>query len=376
MEKIQHQSWWKLLSVLILLYCFTVGMLTPLKPNLNSVASNEAALGEELVLEATGYNTRFGGGENRAWLRAGDFGLEAREFTVTDDRRARLRFDLPDRLPEAERDAMRFSLVINNPRDGAFVVPDAVLLRSLTPSPAAPPEDDAWTATAIRRGDLNETPGMTFPYRGLLAETIRNTYFHVSLWFAMMFLFIAAFVYAIKYLRRQAARNRGTLVEVDRRAVSSLEKADYWSQTFTGVGMLFGVLGLLTGAVWAKYTWGSFWSWDIKQFTTLIALLIYAGYFVLRASFRDGEQRARLGAVYNIFAFACLIPLIYILPRLSGNSLHPGAAGNPALGGEDLDNTMRMVFYPTIIGWTLFGAWMVTLGYRIRILAQRRLGVR
>ncbi|MEM9260408.1 MAG: cytochrome c biogenesis protein CcsA, partial [Bacteroidota bacterium] len=121
----------------------------------------------------------------------------------------------------------------------------------------------------------------------------------------------------------------------------------------------------------AKYTWGSFWSWDIKQFTTLIALLIYAGYFVLRAAFPDPEQRARLGAAYNIFAFVCLIPLIYILPRLSGNSLHPGAAGNPAFGGEDLDNTMRMVFYPIIIGWTLFGFWMAGIGYRLRLAKER-----
>jgi len=146
----------------------------------------------------------------------------------------------------------------------------------------------------------------------------------------MMFVFIAAVTYAVKFLIR--SRNiSGESISV----VSFRDKADYWSVAFTSVGMLFGVLGLLTGAVWAKYTWGSYWSWDIKQFTTLIALLIY------------------------------------ILPRLSGNSLHPGAAGNPAFGGEDLDNTMRMVFYPIIIGWTLFGFWMAGVSYRARLLKER-----
>ena len=97
---------------------------------------------------------------------------------------------------------------------------------------------------------------------------------------------------------------------------------------------------------------------------TVIALLIYLAYFILRAVFDDPDKRARISAVYNIFAFAALIPLIYVIPRLT-DSLHPGAGGNPALGGEDLDNTMRLVFYPAIIGWTLIGLWMASLLARL-----------
>ena len=81
-------------------------------------------------------------------------------------------------------------------------------------------------------------------------------------------------------------------------------------------------------------------------------------------AFEDAERKARLSAVYNIFAFVALIPLIYVVPRLT-DSLHPGSGGNPALGGEDLDNTMRMIFYPAIIGWTLLGFWMAQLYYRL-----------
>ncbi|MEL6357963.1 MAG: cytochrome c biogenesis protein CcsA, partial [Bacteroidota bacterium] len=192
--------------------------------------------------------------------------------------------------------------------------------------------------------------------------------FHVSLWLAMMFIFIAAVVYAVKYLRAQNNSVQGRVVEIDQLGVSSLERADYWSQSLTAVGMLFGILGLVTGSLWARYTWGSWWNWDIKQFTSLIALLIYAGYFVLRSAFPDPDSRARISAVYNVFAFAALIPLIYVLPRMSGSSLHPGNGGNPALGGEDLDNTMRMVFYPAVIGWTLFGGWLASLLYRSRLV--------
>ncbi|MGB0864128.1 MAG: cytochrome c assembly protein, partial [Saprospiraceae bacterium] len=98
-----------------------------------------------------------------------------------------------------------------------------------------------------------------------------------------------------------------------------------------------------------------------------IALLIYMAYFVLRGSFEDYDKRARIGAVYNIFAFAALIPLLFVIPRMT-SSLHPGNGGNPGFGGEDLDNTMRTVFYPAVIAWTLLGFWISQLLYRFEKL--------
>lgn len=373
MEKFMRQSWWKLLSVVLVVYAIVVGMLVPLKPNLISVSPRTGELGQRVTVEVVGYNTNFLGdkaapaaGAMQAWLRAGEgLSLAASEVKVIDDRRASLTFDLPGFLPDPEAEKQTLSIIVNNETDGAFVDPVGFSVRQKNPAASKALAEAPWRATAIQKGQLSATPHMTFPFRGHLAETIRNTYFHVSLWFAMMFVFIAGCVYAVKYLRRS-----GKASDELPGVVSLRDKADYWSVAFTSVGMLYGILGLVTGAMWAKYTWGSYWSWDIKQFTTLIALLIYAGYFVLRASFPDPEQRARLGAAYNIFAFVCLIPLIYILPRLSGNSLHPGAAGNPAFGGEDMDNTMRTVFYPIIIGWTLFGFWMAGVSYRIRVLRE------
>ena len=98
-------------------------------------------------------------------------------------------------------------------------------------------------------------------------------------------------------------------------------------------------------------------------------MLIYLAYFILRGSFDEEERRGRIAAIYNIFAFAALIPLLFVIPRMT-DSLHPGNGGNPGFGGEDLDNTMRMVFYPSIIGWTLLGVWLASLAYRYMKLRE------
>ena len=126
--------------------------------------------------------------------------------------------------------------------------------------------------------------------------------------------------------------------------------------------------------MWAKHTWGAYWSFDVKQNTTAVALLIYLAYFVLRSSFDDMDKRARISAIYNIFAFATLIPLLYVVPRMV-DSLHPGSSGsgNPGFNTYDLDNTMRMVFYPAIIGWILMGLWMAQLMTRVEKIRYKRL---
>jgi heme exporter protein C len=117
-------------------------------------------------------------------------------------------------------------------------------------------------------------------------------------------------------------------------------------------------LGLITGSVWARYTWGDFWSNDPKQLGAAIALLIYLAYFVLRNSLTDIDKSARISAVYNVFAFAMLFPTIWIIPRLV-ESLHPGGMGNPALDTKDIDSRMRVIFwFGAIPGWTLLGVWI------------------
>lgn len=198
------------------------------------------------------------------------------------------------------------------------------------------------------------TAGMLLPVPRLdiLNETVRALYFHVPMWFGMVFLFSVSLYFAIVYLRKPTA-------ETDRKSVE-----------FANAGLVFGILGMLTGMLWANYTWGSPWHGDPKQNSAAIALLVYLAYFVLRGSVDNIEQRARLSAVYNIFAFAAMVPLLFIIPRLT-DSMHPGSGGNPGFNAYDLDSRMRLVFYPAILGWFIIGTWIALQRIRYRNMKEK-----
>jgi len=203
------------------------------------------------------------------------------------------------------------------------------------------------------------------PHLAPLQETIRNLYFHVCMWFAMMILFTISVVNAVKYLR------------------SYKLKYDTYARQFAVVGIVFGLLGYLTGAIWASYTWADPNKPAINSFSTIardpkligaaIALLVYFAYLILRDSTQDIDKKARISAVYNIFAYAILFPAIWILPRILP-SLHPGNDGNPALDVKnDISGSMRIVFYPAVIGWTLLGVWITTIKIRLQLLKDKQL---
>lgn len=189
------------------------------------------------------------------------------------------------------------------------------------------------------------------PRLAILNESIRNLYFHVPMWFGMMVILGISVVYSIKYLRDPSVTND----EVAVRAAHT--------------GILFGALGLVTGMIWARFAWGAWWVNDPKLNGAAIGMLIYCAYLVLRNSLEDEGQRARISAIYNIFAFATLVPLLFILPRLT-DSLHPGNGGNPGFNQYDLDRNMRLVFYPAVIGWILLGIWITQLNVRLSQLQR------
>lgn len=198
------------------------------------------------------------------------------------------------------------------------------------------------------------------PYIGNLYQTIRNFFFHVPMWFGQIALLTLSLGYSIAYLRT------GNL-KYDIRAVE-----------YAKTGIVFGVLGLATGSIWARFTWGEFWSNDPKQIAAAIAVLIYCAYVVLRGSVDDMDKKARIASVYNIFAWFIYIPLIMILPRMV-QSLHPGGmegaqgGGNPALGGDSLDPVMRSVFWPAVFGWVLLGIWISNLKIRYFLLTHQNI---
>jgi heme exporter protein C len=187
------------------------------------------------------------------------------------------------------------------------------------------------------------------PRLPILHESIRNVFFHPPLWISMMVQLLLSMVFSIRYLRKSRFDD------------------DVWAIEFAKTALLFGVLGCITGSVWAYFAWGALWPNDPKTNAVAVAMLIYLAYFVLRSSLEDQMQRARISAIYNIFAFAVFIPLIIILPRLT-DSLHPGNGGNPGFNQYDADGSITWIVRPAFLGFTLLGVWMTQLRVRVRRL--------
>lgn len=203
-------------------------------------------------------------------------------------------------------------------------------------------------AASIVVGFLGPVPALF-----LLHETIRNVYFHVPMWFAMFALYLISVIYSIRYLN--SGRINDDLIAVE--AVNT--------------GIVFCIIGLLTGMQWANITWGMAWPNDAKTNGSAIATLMYLAYLVLRNALEEEQKRGKISAIYNIFAFPVMIVLMYIMPKMT-DSLHPGSGGNGTFGDLDMDNQMRPVFYTATIGWILIGVWICTLRYRVRLLENKR----
>ena len=172
---------------------------------------------------------------------------------------------------------------------------------------------------------------------GNIGESIRNLFFHVVMWFAMMVMFGTSLVRSLRYL---------STFEV---------KHDVIAIQSVNVGLFFGVLGIITGMEWLN--------------GAAISILAYFAYVVLRRSIDEENKRARISAVYNIFAFVMLIVFIGILPKLSSGSLHPGAGGSESTVNS-LDSTMRLVFYPAIAGWIIIGFWLIGIRVKMAYIRQ------
>jgi heme exporter protein C len=180
------------------------------------------------------------------------------------------------------------------------------------------------------------------PQIDILEQTARNLFLHVPMWFTMMIAFTMAFYFSIRYLNSEEMR-------WDRKA-----------ETATAVGLIFGICGLLTGSLWARFTWGTWWTFaEPRMNLSALAMMIFVAYFVLRTAFNDPEKRAKISAVYNIFGVTTIPFLLYIIPRQLP-SLHPGADGNPAFSDMTAPE-LRIIFYPAVIGFIGLSIWMMDI---------------
>ena len=199
-----------------------------------------------------------------------------------------------------------------------------------------------WLTIVIIGGFLIHIPSIP-----ILEQTARNLFFHVPMWMAMYAMFLTSCVYSIRNL------NAPTMV------------FDIKAESAARVGMIFGLCGLLTGSLWARFTWGTWWTFsEPKMNLAALAMMIYVAYFVLRSAFEYEDKRAKIAAVYNIFAVTTIPFLIYVVPRQL-TSLHPGADGNPAFS-EITAAELRYILYPAMVGFIALSFWLYDILHRYK----------
>ena len=189
-----------------------------------------------------------------------------------------------------------------------------------------------------------------------IGESSRIFYYHIPQAWICVLAFLMSMVYSIRYLKSRDLRD-------DDRASDSAR-----------LGFVFCVLATVTGSIFAKVTWGSFWNWDPRETSIFILLLIYGAYFALRGAIEIEERRAALASVYSIFAFITVPFLIFVVPRITP-SLHP----EDSVINENMKFTMgpvvRTIFFTSLGLFSALYFWMFSLARRVRFIERGRLEI-
>ena len=194
-----------------------------------------------------------------------------------------------------------------------------------------------------------------FPFIPGLEENAKIIFFHVPTAWLTLIAFLVSTVFSFRFLKSKD-------LDDDARAYSSAQ-----------LGMVFCILATVTGAVWAKFAWGSFWSWDPRQTSIFALLLIYGALFALRSSIESEEKRATLSAVYSLIAFVTVPFFIFIMPRIM-KGLHPGSADDTSAGpvvNFQMNSSMLLIFVLSMIGFTILYFWMWRIGYKSKIISDK-----
>jgi heme exporter protein C len=142
------------------------------------------------------------------------------------------------------------------------------------------------------------------------------------------------------------------------------ERFDLESYTAIHQGTIFGAMTLLTGSIWAKASWGVWWTWSSNQLVLFLVLfLFYCAYFMLRYSIEPGPRRERISAVYALFGVA-LIPVSFFAIRLANDFIHPTVFTRE---GPQMTGTMFAAF---CVAWAAIGLLAYVM-YRVELLGKR-----
>ena len=179
---------------------------------------------------------------------------------------------------------------------------------------------------------------------GFPGETSRIMLFHVPQAWVATLAFLISMITSVLYLSNRRISN------------------DLLASSAAELGFLFCILATITGSIFAKITWGSFWNWDPRETSIVILLMIYGAYFALRSAVPDPDRKRAFAAAYAILAFATVPFLIFILPRITV-SLHPEDTMNPA--DPQMDSRFLAVFLTSLFAYTGLFVWMFNLKYRL-----------
>ena len=189
------------------------------------------------------------------------------------------------------------------------------------------------------------------PAQGFIGESSRIVFFHVPCAWTSALAFLVAAGYSVAYLVRRNPRHDDVAAGAVR------------------LGLLFAVLALVTGALFAKIMWGSYWNWDPRESSFLLLIFLYAAYLFLRAAVEDPERRAGMSAAYALFAAVLMPFLFFVAPRVTA-SLHPQTVINPQ-GKILMDGPTKAVFFGALIGFSALFFWMLSLEARTARLGRR-----
>ncbi len=200
-------------------------------------------------------------------------------------------------------------------------------------------------------------PFITLPYIVGLEERARILYFHVPMSWIAFLAYIVSMIMSIRYLKNPSPR------------------LDIIASSSAALGTVFCILATVSGAIWAKFNWGSFWNWDPRETSIFVLLLIYAAYFILRSAIEQEHTRARLSSVYAIIGAIAAVFFIYVAPRIYGG-LHPGSADDsnagPVLSQQagTLDILKQIILSMAFCSFTMLYFWLLNLASRIRLAGR------
>ncbi|MCL1865151.1 MAG: cytochrome c biogenesis protein [Spirochaetes bacterium] len=184
----------------------------------------------------------------------------------------------------------------------------------------------------------------------LLGNSGRILYFHVPLAFLSVLSFVTAGYQSLMVLITS----------------NKMKEREYKAYNAALAGIFFTILTIITGSIWAKISWGSFWNWDPRETSIVYLMLIYISYFCLYSVLKDNENRYRISSVYLIIAMIVMPFFVFIIPRMY-NSLHPNTIINSE-GKIQLEYTMRLTLFMSIAVFTLLYGYIYNIMNRISAL--------